>query len=196
MPVRGTRIPWRVAVVLFAPLAPSPVAAQFARHYIALSVGATHNDLTDYLDNLGWRWGGTAGVQAGLVTFDHAYLELAPAWTQMGGGRIRLDYVNVPLMLGGLLAASRDVFVRPYGGIGLSVRFGCRADPTSACDLARRTVWSVPFGLSVVKVLTRGELAGLDVRYVLGVTNVFDVTDATQRSWQFRLLFGWLLGRR
>jgi hypothetical protein len=181
---------------MLALLVPSPAAAQFARHYIAFSVGATHNDLSDNLVTLGWRWGGTAGVQAGLVTFDYAYLELAPAWTQTGGGHIRLDYLSVPLMLGGLLAAGRDVFVRPYGGISLSVRFGCRTDLTQACDVARRTVWSVPFGLSVVKVLASGDLAGVDARYVLTVSDVFDVSFLTQRSWQFRLLFGRLLGGR
>jgi hypothetical protein len=181
---------------MLAVVAPSSAGAQFARRYVAFSVGATHSDLSDYLFNLGWRWGGTAGVHVGVVSFDYANLELAPAWIRAGGGDIRLDYADVPVMLGAMLAVGRDVYVRPYGGLSLAVRFGCGGGQTQACDVARRTTWSVPSGLSVIKVLESGDLVGIDARYVLGLSNVFTVTDATQRSWQLRILFGRALGDR
>jgi hypothetical protein len=50
-------------------------------------------------------------------------------------------------------------------------------------------------GLSLIRLVPGGHCAGVDVRYVLGFTEVFEVTEATQRSWQFRAMFGLPLRR-
>jgi hypothetical protein len=185
-----------VVVSLLAVIVPRPAPAQFARHYAAFAVGATYSDLTDYLFTLGWRWGGTAGLMVGVVAFEHSYLELAPSWTRVGGGEIRLDNLDIPVLLGGILPlAGPDNLIRLYGGISLAVRIGCEAGEWAACDLARGTTWSVPMGVSLIRVVRNGDFAGVDARYVLGFSDVFDVTDATQRSWQFRAMFGITLRR-
>jgi len=193
-PARG--LPCLAGAVVLAVAAPQPASAQFARHYAAFTVGATYSDLTDYLFTLGWRWGATAGLMAGVVTFDYSFLEIAPSWTRVGGGEIRLDDLDIPVLLGGILplAGPRNR-IRVYGGLSLSVRVGCAAGALGACDVDRGTAWSVPVGVSFIRLVRGGHFAGVDVRYALGFTEVFEVTDATQRSWQFRAMFGLPLRR-
>lgn len=191
-----------VLLTLVAVITAPPLHGQFARQYVALAGGATYSDLTNYTVSTDWRWGATAGVMAGIVTFDYSYVELAPSWAQMGGriealdADLRLDYVDIPLMLGGMIPmGSADALARLYAGVSLGLKVSCGAEP-AVCDVARGSVWSLPVGLSFAKVIGGRRFIGVDARYQIGLSDVFEITEATQRSWQFRAFFGLPLGSR
>jgi len=178
-------------------LCAAPGSAQFAHRYAALTGGGTYNSITDYNVTSDWRWGGTAGIAAGVVTFDYSYVELAPAWTQLGGGDARIDYVDIPLMLGGLLPlGSRDMIGRLYGGVSLALKVSCKYETQAVCDAVKGSTWGLPVGISLARVMGGGRFVGVDARYNIGLSDVFELTQATQRSWQFRALFGLPLGGR
>jgi hypothetical protein len=82
-------------------LLPSTGAAQ--AKFFGVTAGATLSDYTDY-----WgfdthdRWGFTAGFIAGIRTANWMAISLEPSYTQMGGGDLRADYIEVPLTFGGV----------------------------------------------------------------------------------------------
>jgi hypothetical protein len=173
----------------------TPAEAQFARRYAGISGGATYSNLTNYnLANSDWRWGATAGLVVGTVTFDYSFVELAPSWTQQGGSGLRIDYVDIPLLIGGLVpVGDRNIVFRMYGGIALGLKISCNLD---ACDAVKGSTWSLPVGVSFARVIGSGRFVGVDGRYAIGLSDALDVLRVTSRSWQFRLLFGLPLGGR
>ncbi|MDH4044602.1 MAG: outer membrane beta-barrel protein [Gemmatimonadota bacterium] len=183
-------------VVLAMLCAAGPAEAQFARRYAGISGGATYSNLTNYnVANSDWRWGGTAGLVIGTVTFDYSFVELAPSWTQQGGSDLRIDYVDIPLLIGGLIpVGDRDNVFRMYGGIALGLKVACNLD--TICDAAKGSVWSLPVGVSFAKMIGSGRFIGVDGRYAIGLSDAIDVLRVTSRSWQFRALFGFRLGAR
>ena len=194
-------IAWKGSVIT-AILALAPVASghgQIAHVYGGFTGGATYNNITDYeAINSDWRWGGTAGLMAGVVTSKHTFVELSPSWTQMGGGEARLDYVEVPLPSGVLLPiGDGNTLFRGYLGVTASFKVSCTAETATVCDAAKGTFWALPMGVSVVRVLGGGRFVGLDTRYApFPIYHVFEETRAVQRSWQFRAMFGLPLGGR
>lgn len=176
--------------------AAEPAEAQFARRYAGISGGATYSNLTNYSAvNSDWRWGATAGLVIGTVTFDYSFVELAPSWTQQGGSDLRIDYVDIPLLIGGLVpVGGQSVILRMYAGIGLGLKVACNLD--TGCDGVKSSVWSLPVGVSFAKVIGSGRFVGVDGRYAIGLSDALDALSATSRSWQFRLLFGFPLGAR
>lgn len=204
LPVRDGTLPHRehrarsllLALAGLGLVIPVCTRAQATRHYVGFAAGATYSQVTDYLTDLDWRWGGAAGLLLGVAALDYTYLELAPAWTRVGGGYIRLDYLDVPVMLGARLPlGSSSRLARLYGGLNFGLKTGCGAGQTTVCDIARSTVWSALFGLGVVKVAPGGRFVGIDVRYVVGLSTIFDFRQRiTQRSWQCRALLGLPLG--
>ena len=187
-----------IAAIL-ALAAVAPADAQIAHWYAGLTGGATYSNIKDYSAiNSDWRWGGTAGLMAGWVTSKFHFVELTPSWTQMGGGNVRLDYVDIPVMSGLLLPlGDRSTLLRAYMGLTLSFKVSCTADVAAVCDAAKGTFWAWPLGVSVVRVLGGGRFVGVDTRYApFPIYHAFDGSDAVQRSWQFRALFGLPLGGR
>jgi len=176
----------------------APAQAQFAQRYAGLIGGANYSNLSNYgAISTDYRWGGTAGIMAGVVTFDYSYVELAPSWSQMGSKDIHLDYVEIPLMLGGLVPfGNRNTIGRLYAGISLALKVSCSAATAAACDAAKGSVWGLPVGISIARVISGGRFVGVDARYNVGLSDVFELTNATQRSWQFRAMFGLPLGGR
>jgi hypothetical protein len=185
-----------VAIGLVMVLGAGSTEAQFATRYAGITAGATSSDLTNYATSLDSRWGFTAGLTAGVVTFDYSFVELAPAWTQMGAEGIRLDYVDIPLLIGGLTSVADDaVLLRLYGGVALGLKVGCESTLAAVCDATKGSVWALPLGASVAMAVGGGRFIGLDARYHLGLSDVFEQSDVSSRSWQFRALFAIPVGR-
>jgi hypothetical protein len=162
--------------------------AQVARSYAGLSGGATYSNYTNYNVASDWRWGGTAGAFIGTTTFDYSFIELSPAWVQEGGDDFRADYIDIPLLIGGLVPiGNRDAIFRLYAGIGLGVKLSCSE---TDCDALNSTMWSLPVGISFAKAMGTGKFIGLDARYSIGLSDAFELSIATQKAWQFRAFFG------
>ena len=182
---------------ILAVVAVAPMQGQFARQFFSLSGGAAYSSLTNYNVSSDWHWGGTAGASVGVLTFDYSYVELAPAWVQVGGEGINLNYIDIPLLLGGLFPlGGLSTYGRAYAGVDLGVKLTCKTDVALACEAAKGTVWTLPVGLSILRMVGGGRFIGVDARYSFGLSDVFDLTQAKQRSWQFRAVFGATLGGR
>jgi hypothetical protein len=169
--------------------------AQVAYRYAGFTGGGTYSDLANWNVSNEHRWGGTAGLMIGSTTFDYSFVELSPAWTQMGGGDFRIDYIDIPLLVGGLMpVGGRDMIFRLYGGIGFAFKLSCSEEVL--CETVQGDYWSLPLGLSFMKAAGTGKFFGLDARYTIGLSDTFEVGEMTNRSWQFRAFFGLPLGGR
>jgi hypothetical protein len=189
-----------VLTVVFSLLVASPVLAQRAgAMFGGVSGGATVGDLFGGSVNTDSRWGGTAGLFTGWRASRNSVATLEANWVQKGGEGTRLDYIEIPLLVGGVVPAySGDLRFRAYIGIDLAFRIGCSSESTRLdCDRAKSPEWSMPFGLMFGRWQDNGRFFALDVRYSLGLSDAFETSVAYNRSWQFRLFIGGpLRGRR
>jgi hypothetical protein len=169
---------------------------------VGLQGGATVGDFggVSFFDYSS-RWGGTAGVFTGLRTSRNTVVGLEANWTQKGGADTRLDYLGIPLTAGAAvpLADGRGRG-RFYTGIEMNVRLGCSPSdgPASgpACDRAKDVEWSWPIGMQFGWRARETGFVGLDVRYSLGISDTFDNSSLYDRTWQFRIMYGWEPGSR
>ncbi len=167
-------------------------SAQYAGEvYGGILGGATYSELRGGLVDTDWRWGGTAGLFSAWRPQTNTVVSIEASWIQKGGEDVRLDYIEIPFLIGGALgAAEGKVRARVYTGAAVAFKIGCSSDTTSAsCDVARSPEWSWPIGLTITRWGSRGFI-GLDVRYSVGLNDTFETSAARNRSWQFRMLFG------
>lgn len=183
-----------LASLVFLSLA-QPAHAQVP--FVGVSGGATVGDLFGGGINTSSRWGGTAGLFVGARTTTNTVVQLEGNWVQQGGGDIRLDYIEIPLTFGAALPTASGLRIRGYAGIDLQFKVSCSGQQLVLnCDRANGTVWSVPFGVQFARTTPSGKFAALDVRYSLGLSDAFSNARAWNRSWQFRLYLGTVVGRR
>jgi len=177
-------------------LLPAGAQAQVVSRYVGLTGGATTSSLASGGISSDWRWGGTAGLMLGTVTFDYSFVELAPSWAQMGGGDVRLDYIDVPLLIGGYMPlGGRETIARLYAGVGIGFKVGCNDTAGGvSCTGANGSAWSLPIGLSFARQVSSGKFIGIDGRYLAPLSDAATL-GTRNRSWQFRLMFGSSLGR-
>ncbi len=163
-----------------------PATAQF----VGITGGATLSDFGAV--NSSSRWSGTGGMSFGFRTSYYTVVNLDVSWVRIGGGDIRLDYMDIPLTVGGVASASGGALrIRPYAGIGLGFKIDCSGTTAFAnCDNANSTQWTVPLGIMIGRWTRPGTFVALDVRYAISLSDAFATSRAYNRSWQFRLLFG------
>jgi len=171
----------------------APAVAQ--RQFVGLTGGATLSDFGNIASSS--RWGGTAGVTLGYRTFNWSVVNLEGSWVQRGDENIRLDYIDVPLLVGGVArTGGGDIRTRFYGGIDVAFKISCNATTDRfSCDNVRGTQWFLPFGLMVGRWTRGGTFVAVDVRYLLGLSDVFELSTVYSRGWQFKLQVGRSVGR-
>ncbi|KPK03330.1 MAG: hypothetical protein AMS20_10810 [Gemmatimonas sp. SG8_28] len=175
-------------------VATTAVQAQGA--FVAVSGGATLGDLYGGVVNTDSRWGGTAGISLGYRNFNYLVTELEGNWVQKGGGDTRIDYIEIPLLFGGIAQAANGLGARLYTGIGIAFPISCKSDAVQlACDTKKGTEWAWPIGLQVGRWLGPNRFVALDARYSIGLSDAFDTSLATNRSWQFRAFVGFPIGQ-
>ena len=161
--------------------------------------GATVSALSNWEAGLisDGRWGGTAGGFFARAVNRAAQLNLEVNWVQMGGPDVKLDYVDIPITVGGgIVGWGSSANVRAYVGASIGFKVSCSADDDllDPCASAKGTQWTLPLGLVVGKWLESGRFLGLDTRFLWGLSDVSDSIDAKVRSWQFRVVLGNLVG--
>ncbi|UCD25757.1 MAG: outer membrane beta-barrel protein [Gemmatimonadota bacterium] len=170
----------------------SPALGQ--RQYVGLTGGATLSDFGNTTS--GSRWGGVAGIAAGFRNYNWSVINLEATWTQRGDENIRLDYIDIPLLIGGVARAGSDIRTRFYAGIDVAFKIGCNAGTVVFnCDNAKGTQWFLPFGVMIGKWKTRSTYFGIDVRYLLGLSDTFETSNIWSRGWQFRVNVGRSVGQ-
>ena len=159
---------------------------------VGVNGGATLSDLFGGSVNTNSRWGGTAGVFAAFRTTRNTVVHLEANWVQKGGAGVRLDYIEIPLLVGGVAPAySGDVRFRFYTGIDLSFKVGCTSERNFAdCNQVNTPEWSWPFGLQIGRWTPSGAFFGVDVRYSFGLSDAFDTSRAYNRTWFFKAFLG------
>lgn len=129
-------------------LLPATAAAQNSR-FAGISGGATSSDMRGGVTNTNSRWGGTAGLFVGYRSWRMVGV-LEANWVQKGGkdavgdGSTRIDYIEVPFLIGGASEAG-GFLIRFYTGIGVGFPIGCNStstDPQQNCDLKKSPQWT------------------------------------------------------
>jgi hypothetical protein len=145
--MRGTRAGWSALVLGMLGIVAAPLHAQLGvRAGVNYAVAAVRTGSTDV--DTGHRWGYHVGAVYGggfLVGY-----EIGAYYTQKGfsvgsgatGGDVKLDYVEIPLLL-----AVRLPFVRAYAGPAVAYRLACATAGTPSlggspftCDGETRSV--------------------------------------------------------
>jgi hypothetical protein len=196
--------PFAIALTLIFVFAPR-ADAQTSPMRLGLTGGASTSSVGGSSVTLGnWKWGGVAGVFGQYFLARETYIGLDANWVQKGGSKVALsggeaqdldlEYIELPLTIG-----YRQRFdgweSNLYIGLALSFQISCKVKGSSSsnsvdCDdqsgLApkKTTDWSIPFGLGFYRNLG-GSLLGIDIRYMLGLSDVFENSNIRNRSWQF-----------
>lgn len=185
------------ALLVVTTLLASPVLAQGpGSNFGGIIGGASLSDLGGYFGgSTTSRWGGTAGGFIGHNAGRTA-LMLEGYWIQKGGGDVRLDYIEVPLTFGAIAVTGAGAArARVYTGIGVGFKISCSSGVAEAsCNDANGTEWTWPIGVQLASVRENGTFFGVDIRYSFSLNDAFDVINAYNRPWQFRLMFGKQLG--
>jgi hypothetical protein len=189
----------RAVIVATLLVAPAAWAQGPGSTFGAIVGGASLSDFGgDYGGSSSSRWGGTAGLLLGYNAW-RTSVTLEGDWVQKGGEDTRLDYIEFPLTVGAIAVTGGGAMrARIYSGISFGFKVSCSSDLNvsgiSVCDDASGTEWGWPFGLQLAKVNENNSFVGLDVKYTVALSDAFDAIDAYNRPWQFRLMFGKLLG--
>ena len=156
--------------------------------------GGTWSNLSTQGVGTDRRWGFTAGLFGGYRT-NGGDVMLEALWSRIGSAATRLDYIEIPFTLGGVLPLSRGgMGLRFYTGIDLAFKVGCKSDiefeeGLSQCDLANSTVWTWPIGASF-NVMGESGYFGIDIRYNNGLSSAFSQSALKNRYWMARLQIG------
>ncbi len=185
----SVRVPVLAAVAVIT--LTTTALAQEAK-FVGISGGATLGDLNGGVTNTDNRWGGTAGVFFGYRRW-YTIGVLEANWVQKGGGDTRIDYIEVPFLVGGGTTTDAGILFRLYTGLGIAFPIGCNSTSTSElqnCDLKKSPEWAWPIGLLVGREIGGPRFAAIDARYSIGISDAFDNAISSNRSWQFRLYVG------
>jgi hypothetical protein len=189
----------RAVLVATLALAPAAWAQGPGSTFGAIIGGASLSDFGgDFGNTSQTRWGGTAGLLVGYNAWRTA-VTLEGDWVQkggsFGGSDTRLDYIEFPLTVGAVAVTGGGAMrARIYSGISFGFKVSCSSDTDGVCDDASGTEWGWPFGLQLAKVNENNSFVGVDVKYTVALSDAFDFINAYNRPWQFRLMFGKLLG--
>jgi hypothetical protein len=161
--------------------------------FAAVIGGATLSDIDNFALVEDDRWGATAGALVG-VNAGRTAATLEALWIQQGGGDTRLDYIELPLTLGAIVAPEGKTYrLRLYSGISVGFKISCSSDLLD-CDNAKGTQWGWPLGFQIAKVTNSASFFGIDVRYTFPLSDAFEFAEAHNRVWAFRLMFGKQIG--
>jgi hypothetical protein len=181
-------------LVISIAFAPAIAVAQGpGSRFAAVVGGATLSDMAGLAATSDSRWGATAGLLFGVNTWRTA-ITLEGNYIQKGGGDTRLDYIELPLTLGAVVPAGGAGRVRLYGGVSVGFKVSCDSD-IAPCDAAEGTEWGLPIGVQFGRTApSGGSFFAFDVRYTFALSDAFEALDVYNRPWQFRLMFGKVLG--
>ncbi|HEY7504005.1 MAG TPA: outer membrane beta-barrel protein [Gemmatimonadales bacterium] len=183
------------ALLLFATVlaAPEPAFGQGSgSKFAALVGGLVHSDLGSFV-NTGGRWGGTAGILVG-VNASWTSITAEGNWIQKGDETTRLDYIEVPVTVGGvMLLRDGKTRARLYTGLSLGFNTSCESEVLD-CDQAETTELGWPLGVQFATVRGTNTFIGVDLRYSYPLIEVYDDLDAHNRPWQFRVMVGKAFG--
>jgi len=199
--------PFAIVFALVLTLAPQ-AEAQTSPFRLGLSGGAAASSLGGSSVQVGnSTWGGMVGAFGTYRPARQTSIGFEVNWVQKGGDNvaftqgetqdIQLQYIEFPLTIG-YVNSSSGWDTGLYIGISLGFQISCKVKGSSSgssTDCEDTTLsnpnsmdWSIPFGFAFARNLG-GSSLGLDIRYSLGLSDIFENSAARNRSWQFRAIW-------
>lgn len=183
-----------VTMVLLGASGAGPAWAQ--EKFAGLAGGGTLTKIVGSGVSTDTRWGATAGFFVGYRRWDYAIGMVELNWIQKGGQAGRIDYIEMPFLIGGSTPSDFGFSGRVYTGLSIAIPIGC--SPTSVlvdCSNKKSPELTWPFGAQVGRASGPGRFLGVEVRYFVGLSDVFStVRNFSNRGWQFRVLTTFPLG--
>jgi len=174
----------------------SATTARAQETFGGLAGGATATRIVGGGINTDTRWGGTAGIFVGYRNWNYGIGMVELNWIQKGGQAGRIDYLEMPFLIGGSTPSDYGFSGRVFTGLSIAIPIGC--SPTSTlvdCSNKHTPEISWPIGAQLGRANGPGRFLGVEVRYFVGLSDVFTtVRGFSNRGWQFRLLTTFPLG--
>jgi hypothetical protein len=160
-----------------------------ARTLFGVTGGATYTNFSSSSGSS--SWGGIFGVAVGVRQWNWTVINLEASWAQRGSDRIKLDYIDVPLLFGGSQDLGDGLRLRGYTGIQVGYNLSCDSSVVGVnCDNVKDWQWSWPIGVQLGKYRTGGSFIAADVRYAWALNDTFDNRIGGNRGWEFKLIVG------
>ncbi len=181
--------------------------------FVGISAGPTLTNVTgDFVRQSDWEWGLLVGGYIEYAAHKNFSAELGANFVQKGTqlgqtaqgdfGSLRLRYLELPLLLTVQVPLYGEWDFRVFGGGTLGLNLSCQVKGISnvwtGCGSedvgdAETIEWSVPFGGGFVYNAPFSNSSFIiDVRYVIGMSDVFSGVDLKTRLWEF--LARWQFG--
>jgi hypothetical protein len=174
---------------LLLPTLASPASAQ-ERILFGVNGGAVYSNIG--LGGSDWAWGGSAGVVAGFQNWNYTIFSIEANWARRGDSNFRMDYVEFPLLFGGVVGS--NIRARLYTGIALGIELSCSnsgfVDIRYSCSRTDTSQWSWPFGVQIGRYNPGARFMALDVRYSYSLSDAFETSVAYHRGWEFKVVLG------
>ncbi len=192
----------------FAAILVKPADAQMPGNIVlGLQGGGTYSTVTgDDVTDKSYDFSFMGGVHAGFrsnqywaVQLEANYVELKSKDVTAGGpvpvtaGKLKVTYLDIPLTIQAVIPATEMLAFTIYGGGALGIKLSCDADGVDCKDSMKSTAFSLPFGAMLGYELAGGSIIGLDLRYVLGITDVFETGALKTNSFQAMLRWTYVL---
>lgn len=181
----------RLILLAVAALVAVPGGLSAQSKYFGAVAGANLSDLSDEYGvwDTSDRWGANFGLVLGIRTVNRLAIAFEPAYSQMGGEDIGLDYLETPITFGGLTRTGDATRVGFYTGLAPAFKLSCEAEqPAGACDNVKGSSWFLPLGMRFYRQTSPGMFLGLDIRYLVPLGSSVDEVTVRQRTWSFRLV--------
>jgi hypothetical protein len=207
------------ALAIFTVLLSSTSTAQAqgqvpdSKWFVGISAGPTLTNVTgDFVRQSEWEWGLLVGGYIEYAAHKNFSVELGANFVQKGTqlgqtaqgdfGSLRLRYLELPLLLAAQVPIHPDWVFRVFGGGTMGINLSCQVKGISnvwencssaAVSDAETIEWSVPFGGGFAyKAPFSNSSFVIDVRYVIGMSDVFNGVDLKTKLWEF--LARWQFG--
>jgi hypothetical protein len=182
--------------------------------FVGLSAGPTLTNVSgDFVRQSDWAWGLLVGGYVEFAPHKNFGVELGANFLQKGTelgqtsqgdlGSLRLRYIELPLLVTGKVQLTGDWTFNVFGGGALGLNLSCdvkgignvwvSCKDGAAVGDAESIEWSVPVGAGFEYISPWANSAFvIDVRYVVGMSDIFNTVDLKTRTWEF--LARWQFG--
>ena len=169
-------------------------------HYYGLKSGMNISTINgDNTSNFQPRLGLTAGGFAELCMGDYASIQPETQYSQQGAkytdrngydGTIKLDYINIPLMVKFKASKTFTFEAGPQAGFLLTAKDKFESSSDSGIEDIKDDIEPIDFGanLGLIYDLQNGWFFG--ARYNLGLSNIYKSSDASIKNGVFQFSLG------
>lgn len=179
-----------VAVLSAVALIGFAAHANAAGMYGGIKAGANFADVSgdDAPDDTSMRTGFAGGLFLGKDVSEEFGFRVEALWTQKGAkadsagveGTFKLDYIDIPVFFVYHLPAGETVTIDLFAGPSFNFNISAKAEAGGSetdIDNVKGFEFGAAIGAGIAKEMASGKSIGLDVRYSLGASSIFEDVD-------------------